>query len=117
MAKDLEYTIDSNFDYTIDEKGNKYIALRKIDWGNNGEYKLDLRKYYTNSEGEERMSSGVVLNDDAANELTNILVEQGYGDDEQLANTILNNRPEVVDIIKNGGTTEEDYYDPMELIA
>ena len=33
------YSVNPDFDYTIDEKGNTFIALRQIDWGNKGEYK------------------------------------------------------------------------------
>lgn len=127
MAKEFVYTVDSDFDYTIDEKGNRYVALRKIDWGNKGEYKLDLRKYYASETGE-KMSSGVTMTDDAANELTKVLLEVGYGNDEELANTIIENRPELLgkicsEMSRRGITAndieykEEEFYDPEELIA
>lgn len=123
----FEYTIDSDFDYTIDEKGNRYVALRKIDWGNKGEYKLDLRKYYASDAGE-KMSSGVTMSDDAADELAKVLLETGYGNDEELANTIIENRPELlgkicIEMNRRGITAndieyeEEEFYDPEELIA
>ena len=123
----FEYTIDSDFDYTIDEKGNRYVALRKIDWGNKGEYKLDLRKYYASDAGE-KMSSGVTMSDDAADELAKVLLETGYGNIEELANTIIDNRPELLGKIcsemnRRGITAndieyeDEEFYDPEELIA
>lgn len=122
------YTNDPDFDYTIDEKGNTFIALRKIDWGNKGDYKLDLRKYYASETGET-MSKGVsFLTDDGPNELTKVLIETGYGDDEELANAIIDNRPELLGKIcsemnKRGITAndieyeDEEFYDPEELIA
>ena len=121
------YTTDPDFDYTIDEKGNTYIALRKIDWGNKGDYKLDLRKYYASDSGET-MSKGVTMSDNAADELTKVLLETGYGDDTEIANTIIENRPELLGKIcsemnKRGITAndveceEDDFYDPEELIA
>lgn len=128
----FEYTIDSAFDYTIDEKGNRYIALRKIDWGNKGEYKLDLRKYYASETGE-KMSSGVTMTDDAADELTKVLLETGYGDDDDITNILLETRKSIAakiavlvndpnskfDLtteIKRELENEEEFYDPEELI-
>ena len=129
MSREFVYTVDPEFDYTIDEKGNTFYALRKIDWGNKGDYKLDLRKYYASETGET-MNKGVSLSDEGANELTRVLVETGYGDDSELANTLLENRKGVVarimkavneaDINYDWSTElneEENYYDPEELIA
>lgn len=127
------YTTDPDFDYTIDEKGNTFIALRKIDWNNKGEYKLDLRKYYA-SESGETMSKGVsFLTEDGPHELTKVLVETGYGDDNELAEAIIKDRPYIAKRIKEEldnnqfyanridkleSTYEEDeFYDPEELIG
>lgn len=128
MAKEFTYTVDSDFDYTIDEKGNTFIALRKIDWGNKGEYKLDLRKYYASETGET-MSKGLsFLTEEGPDELTKVLIETGYGDAEELANAIIDNRPELLGRICNEmnrrGITandieyeDEEFYDPEELIS
>lgn len=128
MAKEFTYTVDSDFDYTIDEKGNTFIALRKIDWGNKGEYKLDLRKYYASETGET-MSKGLsFLTEEGPDELTKVLIETGYGDAEELANAIIDNRPELLGRIcsemnKRGITAndieyeDEEFYDPEELIS
>ena len=129
----FEFTMNSDFDYTIDEKGNRYIALRKIDWGNKGEYKLDLRKYYASDAGE-KMSSGVTMTDEAADELTKVLLETGYGDDDEIANVLLEHRKSIAakiavlvtdpdskfDLtteIKRELENEEEFYDPEELIV
>lgn len=129
----FEFSVHPDFDYTIDEKGNTFIALRKIDWGNKGEYKLDLRKYYA-SESGETMSKGVsFLTDDGPDELTRVLVETGYGDDNELADAIIKDRPYVVARIKSEldnnkffanrienldiVNDEDEFYDPEELIA
>lgn len=135
MARDFAYTYDPEFDYTIDEKGNTFIALRKVDWGNKGEYKLDLRKYYA-SESGETMSKGVsFLTDEGPDELTKVLIETGYGNDAEIANAIIQNRVEVLARIHKALTTdvnllemvnsadmeidyeEDEFYDPEELIA
>lgn len=134
MARgEFSYTTDPDFDYTIDEKGNTFIALRKIDWNNSGNYKLDLRKYYA-SESGETMSKGVsFLTDDGPDELTKVLIETGYGDDSEIANSIIENRPGILGRIYTAinnnpelvsgleeedlGESDDDYYDPEELIA
>ena len=125
----FEYNSDPNFDYTIDEKGNTFIALRKIDWGNKGEYKLDLRKYYA-SESGETMSKGVsFLTEEGPRELTKVLIETGYGDPEEITNAIVYKRPDILkkmckvissdpslsdqDLIND---EEENFYDPEELM-
>ena len=128
----FEYSVDSDFDYTIDEKGNTFIALRQIDWGNKGDYKLDLRKYYASETGET-MSKGLsFLTEDGPHELTKVLIETGYGNDDEVADAIIENRPYVVAKIKKeiesnpdkwdkivaiDDEDEENFYDPEELIS
>lgn len=127
----FEYTADPSFDYTIDEKGNTFIALRKIDWGNKGDFKLDLRKYYA-SESGETMSKGLsFLTDDGPNELTKVLIETGYGNPEEITNAIVYNRPDILrkmcKVISSDPTLsdpdfindedEETFYDPEELMS
>ena len=127
MAREFTYTTDPDFDFTIDEKGNTYIALRKIDWGNKGDYKLDLRKYYASDSGET-MSKGVTMSDNAADELVKVLLETGYGDDTEITETILNHRPYLAAKIKKEMEknpkwdnievfdNEDNFYDPEELV-
>lgn len=135
MSREFNYSVNPDFDYTIDEKGNTFIALRKIDWNNSGNYRLDLRKYYA-SENGETMSKGVsFLTDDGPDELTKVLIETGYGDDNELAKSIIENRPGILGRIYTAlnkspelvegleiedfgeDETEDKYYDPEELIV
>ena len=133
MNRDFAYSVDPEFDYTIDEKGNTFIALRKIDWGNKGEYKLDLRKYYATESGEN-MNKGVsFLTEDGPNELTKVLIETGYGNDDEIANAIIENRIGILarinkELSENENLLEminsadldiddDEFYDPEELIS
>lgn len=124
MPSSFKYEIAEEFDHTIDEKGNAFIALRKIKWGNNTESKLDLRKYYTKEDGEV-MSKGVsFITEDGPNELTRVLLETGYGEPNEIVKTIKENRKDIlnslVSYIENGFESEDnsdDYYDPRELIV
>lgn len=76
----IHQTIIDNFDHVIYENGNAYISLRKVKWSEDSDPKLDLRRYVTKPDGGEQMMKGCSFNDDAANELTNVLIEEGYGD-------------------------------------
>ena len=133
LINTIECSYDSIVDYTIDEKGNTFIALRKIDWGNKGEYKLDLRKYYASESGETMSKGTSFLTDDGPNELTKVLIETGYGDDYELADVIIKDRPYIAARIKSElennrfyakriedieNVNDEDvFYDPEELIS
>lgn len=86
---DFKYSIDELYNYIIEEKGNTFIALRKIAWGDSDNYRLDLRKYYNTEEGE-RMSKGVSFSDEAADELVNTLTSTGYGDTKEIIDNIKN---------------------------
>ena len=85
---EISQEIVDNFDYIISERGNTYISLRKVKWPPTSEPKLDLRKYGTKSDGNEQIQKGVCFDDDAANELTKVLCEQGYGNTMDICNGI-----------------------------
>lgn len=92
--KPFSYEVSPDFDHVLDEKGNTYIAFRKIKWGDSEEYKPDIRKYYATEEGEQ-MAKGVVLTEEATHELTTALLKEGYGNDKEIYETIIDNRPEI----------------------
>ena len=125
MSNEFKYEIDENYDYTIDKKGNSFIALRKIKWGSSEDYKLDLRNYYTSAEGE-RMNKGIsFLTEDGPNELTRVLLETGYGEPDEIIDTIKNNRPDILSSLEklvnnsseeNDEASDDEYYDPREAI-
>lgn len=93
-TKPFSYEISEDFDHVLDEKGNTYTAFRKIKWGDSEDFKPDIRKYYATEEGE-KMAKGVVLSDEATHELAKVLLKEGYGDDKEIYETIIDNRPEI----------------------
>lgn len=107
--KEFSYEVDPNFDYVLEERANTFIALRKIKWGSQTESKLDIRKYRATEEGE-MMMKGCSITDEGANELTKILVEQGYGSDKEIYDAIINNRPEItsrfIETVRNSSDKE-----------
>lgn len=92
--KEFKYEVNPDFDFVLEERANTYIALRKIKWGNSEEEKIDIRKYVATEEGE-RMMKGCSFTEEGANELTRVLVDQGYGKDKDIFDVIVNSRPEI----------------------
>lgn len=119
--KEISMDIKKEFDFIIEEFGNSSLNLRKVSW-NGRDYKLDLRKW-SYQDGQERALKGVTMSDDGADELTGVLVEQGYGDTKRIIKAI-RDRKEYADIIKHIDDKEdsytdnesEEYYDPSELL-
>ena len=121
---DFSYTIHDNFDYTIEETGNTFVALRKLTWGDSTNPKLDLRKYYNTEQGE-RVHKGVSLSDEGADELTKVLCETGYGDTEEILQGIKdrdNFMSSLVNVIGKDNIPEtdmeikdSDYFDPNSI--
>ena len=75
------------------------------------------------SNGEERMRKGISLTDDGADELTHVLVDNGYGNTKKIIKGIRNRMDyqkalDTIDIdedLEDDGS--EDYYDPSELLG
>ena len=128
-SEEFLYTTEDNFDYIIEEKGNQFTSLRKIDWGNTGTYKLDLRRYYTSSDGTEKMGKGIsFMTEEGPSEFTKVMLGLGYcetvdaltaikdrPDFRSSLNTVLNNKDdEFYD--ESVGELKGNYYDPKDLI-
>ena len=111
---DFKYEIIEGFDHTIDEKGNTFISLRKIDWGCKGNPRLDLRKYNITAEGE-RMSKGVsFLTEDGPNELAEVLVKEGYGDTKKILRYLAER--EGIEVPEESDEGDDEYFDMNEII-
>lgn len=129
---DFIYKVDKDFDYIFDEKGNTFLALRKIAWGKDSkDYKLDLRKWYTSSDGSEKIGKGFsFITDEGPNELVRLLLEKGYGNTEQVVKSIKDRNdfldaltyvvPYIIDKDSNENKTDKKktpkYYDPKDVL-
>ncbi|MGL5330977.1 MAG: hypothetical protein ACRDD7_17070 [Peptostreptococcaceae bacterium] len=131
MRQQIMYNVNPDFDFTIDEKGNSFIALRKISWGENTTEKLDIRKYYNSADGTETLGKGIsFLTDEGPNELAKVLVENNFGYTDDIINGIKNRKDFMTSLVKcvNGEDLsdlnvdldkvepEEEYYDPSSLL-
>lgn len=121
--KDKEFSmeIEDNFDFILEEGQNTSINLRRISW-NGRPSKIDIRKWVYN-DGAERAMKGVSLSDEGADELANVLIEQGFGNTKRIIKAI--KAREDYDGSISGNITEEiaeddgseEYYDPSELLG
>lgn len=91
----------------IDEKNNQFIRLAEIAWAGADEevdpskIKLDIRKYTTDADGNERMLKGCsFLTEDGPHELTHALVEEGFGNTEKIL-TAIKQRSDFPDAVKS----------------
>ena len=122
MAKNGEfsYEVQEGFDFIIEESGNNSINRRKISW-NGRPYKLDLRKY-SYKDGKESMLKGISISDEGANELTGVLIENGYGDTKRIIKALrtrenFNEEMLEPDYVFEDDNESEEFYDPKQLLA
>lgn len=88
---DFSYTIVDDFDKVFDEKGNTFLSVRKLVWGDTDpeKAKLDIRKWYTNAAGEETVGKGVsFLTEEGPNALVRVLTESGFGHTREILENI-----------------------------
>lgn len=125
--KEFKYSI-RGINRVIEEKGSSFIALRQIAWGAGPEdevdpekVRLDLRKYRTDSEGNEVMSKGVsFMTEEGPNELVHVMMEEGYGDTGKCI-SILKDRGDFVEGVKkaygeNVDVDDDEAFDLRDLL-
>lgn len=136
MAFNGNYEKDENgIDRIIEERGNQFLAMRMVRWNDNKEFKLDIRKYVLSETGETPLKGISFLTEEGPDELTKILVEEGFGNSADLFETIKEKRPELesyfirdyldrdnkdlqshLDTYPIIEDNTEEYYDPEELL-
>ena len=94
MSKDdLIYEYDhDDVDEVIDEApgSNSFLALRKVRWNSDNEFKLDLRKYFVKADGTEVAGKGIsFMTPKGPTTLINKLLENGYGEASSITQTLL----------------------------
>lgn len=93
MAKQrtpISFQIVDEFDEVFDEKGNTFLAMRKLCWGDTPDpdkAKLDMRKWYVDSDGNESPHKGFsFLTEDGPDNLTKVLINKGFGHTKEILN-------------------------------
>lgn len=134
MAREFNLEIDDSLNVVFDElPGNSFLALRKLRWNSSSPFKLDIRKWYTNSEGEEIAGKGVsFMTPEGPENLVQALLENGYCDTRKTLNgikdrddfaiavkeVILENNIDLDSIdISIDQLGSADYYDPKSILG
>ena len=124
---EFKYAI-MGLDYTFEEQGNQFGAIRKIKWGDSDKVYTEIRKW-RNANGVETASKGYTfITEEGPSELAKGLLDLGYGNNKQVLdilknrddfrkslNTVLGKDDELFD--ESVGTLEDDYYDPKDLLG
>jgi len=90
MAREFNLEIDPSVNEVFDEtSGNAFLALRKLRWNESSPFRLDIRKWFTNAEGEEIAGKGVsFMTPEGPENLIQALLKHGYGDTRKTLNGI-----------------------------
>lgn len=90
MPKEFHLELDESINEIFDEaSGNSFLALRRLRWSENSDFRLDIRKWFTNSDGEEIAGKGVsFMTDEGPANLVECLLKHGYGDTIKTLNGI-----------------------------
>ena len=112
-------------DEIFDEKGNVFLAMRKIQWCKQGaepdpsKAKLELRKWHMKPEGETPSKGFSFLTEEGPNELANVLVSNGYGHTKDILLKLKerDDFKESVESIHDESENDDEYFDPEALLA
>ncbi len=85
MSREFKLEIDDSINEVFDEvPGSSFLALRRLRWNESSPFKLDIRKWYTNNEGEEIAGKGIsFMTEDGPDNLIQALLKHGYGDTQK----------------------------------
>lgn len=94
----LHLEIDPSLDEVFDEgSGSTFLALRKLRWSETSDFKIDIRKWYVNKEGEEVAGKGVsFLTEDGPTNLALAMARHDLIDPVLLTDTMAKNDPEML---------------------
>lgn len=131
--KEFNLEIDDSINEVFDEApGNSFLALRKLRWSEGSPFKLDIRKWYVNSEGEEIAGKGIAfMTEDGPGNLIEALLKNGYGDTRKTLNGIKDREDftiAVKEIVQNEGIDLDsveipdidsigNFYDPKAILG
>ena len=91
MAREFKLELDSSLNVVFDESpgSNSFLALRSLRWSKNSPFKVDIRKWFTNAEGEEVAGKGVAfMTPEGPGNLIKALLENGFGDTRETISSL-----------------------------
>ena len=124
ITEPLIFYMHDGIDEIFDEKGNVFLAMRKIQWAKEGaepdpeKGKLELRKWHMKSEGETPGKGFSFLTEEGPHELTDVLISNGYGHTKDILE-LLRDRDDFEESVKSiyGSDKDDDeYFDPRKAL-
>lgn len=90
MKKEFNLEIDPEINEVFDEgSGNSFLALRRIRWNPTSEFRLDVRKWFVNGDGEEIAGKGIsFMTESGPGNLAESLLKLGHCDTRTVINSI-----------------------------
>ena len=118
--EEITMEIDPSMNMMIEQApgSNNFLAMRNICWNGSGTYRLDIRRWYTDSEGNENPGKGFSFTTESGpDNLAVALVKNYYGDTEQILNAI-KDRDDFESALNNiRGGTKKPLYDPKSILV
>ena len=121
----ITFYAHDGMDEIFDEKGNVFLAMRKIQWCKAGaepdpdKAKLELRKWHMKPDGETPSKGFAFLTEEGPHELVNSLVSNGYGYTKDIL-LKLKERDDFEESVKGiydeVDHDSEEYFDPREAL-
>lgn len=139
-SMEFNLEIDPEFDEIIDEGvGNSFVALRRLKWSDNSPFKLDIRRWITDAEGNEIAGKGCsFITEEGPSNLVHTLIDHNYGDTATIIEKV-SKRSDFVDALMysekalnalglddikdkikqkaESYTEDASFYDPKELLG
>ena len=119
--EEITMKIDPSMNIIIEQApgSNRFVAMRNICWNNSGDYRLDIRHWYTDAEGNENPGKGFSFaTKSGPSNLAIALIQNNYGDTEEILN-IIKDRDDfesALDSIR-GGAPKNTLYDPRSILV
>lgn len=106
-------------DEVFDERGNSILKISEMSW-NDRPHKIELRKWVIQSDGTMTPNKGFsFLTENGPHDLTHILLEKGYGDNQKIKEIMESRGIDLNIQIQNKEEKEDaqDFYDPEHLLG
>lgn len=123
------YHLHDDIDTVLDEKGDQFIALRKVQWaGRNAttiepdpsKAKFEIRRWRVTPEGEVPLKGVTFLTDEGPNDATIGLIKTGFGNTKDIL-LELKERDDFESSVKDifndtDQETDGEYFDAREML-
>lgn len=120
------YYLHDDVNIIVEEKGSQFIALRKVQWGEEGcernpdKANYELRKWRVDAEGNESAQKGVTFfSEEGVHNTVSELIDAGFGNTKEIL-LKLKERDDFKSSVETLYDTEDpgdgEYFDARELL-